>query len=295
MTNGKPRKSSRLLPRPILKWAGGKSDLVEQITSYFPDTFRNYYEPFFGGGAVFFGLDSGRYERAFLSDANPELVNLYRCVRDAPAAVCGAIERLNPGSVTRDTYNALRDASPISADDRAARTLYLNKLGFNGLYRVRKRDGGFNTPWGKRTSWIPDFDAIHAAGAALRSAIISSCDFSVCLKAKAGDVVYLDPPYDPASTTASFTGYTGNGFDSCDQVKVAAVFEAVAASGATIIASNSDTPFTRELYGTIRGATLVPVQVKRRINCKGSKRGPVGELLIAANSPKINAAAVAAE
>lgn len=282
------------MTKPILKWCGGKRDLVDQITGYFPDKFNDYYEPFFGGGAVFFGLDRSRYRHAYLSDANWELVNLYRCTRDCLAYVEMSLFELDPLSVTREKYNAVRWSKPDRVHAQAARTIYLNKLGFNGLYRVRKKDGQFNVPWGKKESWKPDIDGLRGASASLRQASIDHCDFMHSIqRAAEGDVVYLDPPYVPASVTASFVGYTSDGFTIDDQRRVATGFARLASIGVTVVASNSDVPLVRDLYGSITGATLVSVDVKRRINCKGSSRGPVGELLIVANSPKIIAATAA--
>jgi DNA adenine methylase len=269
--------------KPIIKWPGGKRALVERIAGLLPPTWGDYYEPFFGGGALFFALDPTRYDRAFLSDANAELAGLYAAVRDDLEAVRAALQRLQPDQVTRDAYNAVRAWRPTKPADRAARTLYLNHLCFNGLYRVNKA-GEFNTSWGKKTSWTPDYDGLRDASRALARARFSCGDFAEAVAgAKRGDVVYLDPPYVPVSATANFVAYTADGFGIADHVRVATTFEVLASRGVVVIASNADTPAVRALYGAIEGARFVEVKMNRTINCKADGKGPVGELLIAAN------------
>lgn len=276
---------------PILMWVGGKRKLAARIAGLLPDKFSGYYEPFFGGGAVFFALEDSRYRRAFLSDANSELVNTYRAIRDNPEAVCAALRRLRPEQVTRDTYNAVRAWRPTDDGDRAARLLYLNHLCFNGLYRVNSY-GDFNVSWGKKASWLPDYEGLHAASRALANAHFTCGDFTLAVaSAKRGDVVYLDPPYVPATATANFTGYTADGFSVADHVRVAETAEDLARRGVTVLVSNSDTPAARTLYGAIEGTTMIELSMSRTINCRGDRRGPVGELLIVANgAPRANRA-----
>lgn len=272
------------MANPIVTWPGGKRKLAERIAALLPAKFGDYYEPFFGGGAVFFALDPTRYARAFLSDANPDLVNVHRAVRDDPEAVCAALRRLRPDQVTRDAYDAVRAWRPVADVDRAARLLYLNHLCFNGLYRVN-RAGDFNVSWGKKTAWAPDYEGLHEASRALASADFKCCDFALAVaSAKRGDVVYLDPPYVPVSATANFVDYTPDGFGPADHVRVAETFEDLALRGVTVVASNADTPAVRDLYGAIDGVTMTEVSMPRTINCKADGKGAVGELLIAVNA-----------
>lgn len=264
-------------PKPFLKWAGGKRSLAPQIVELFPKTIKTYYEPFVGGGAVFWSLDPESYDRAALNDFNSELMNVYKVVRDFPDELLDQVKHLN---VTKDVYLRLRKRLPESFSPvrRAARTLFLNKTCFNGLYRVNKQ-GIFNVMWGDyKNPVIADSENIQACSSVLSMVKLTSLDFEAAVKdAKVGDVVYFDPPYVEVSRTSNFTSYTSSGFGMEAQARLAQVFRDLADKGVRVVASNSDTPPVRDLY---QGWELHEVQARRNINSKADRRGPVGELLI---------------
>lgn len=274
---------------PIVKWAGGKAKLAEEIRARFPaDPKRRerYVEPFVGGGAVFF---AAKPKRAILADSNPDLINLYQQVQERPAAVVNCLE-LHAAKHSKDYYYGMRkawnDRSVATSKDGAARAaafLYLNKACFNGLWRVNQK-GDFNVPLGshgKSGPSFPDAAAIHAASRALQVASIGLADFEDILDtARYGCLVYCDPPYHPLNATSDFTSYAKDGFTSQDQARLAAAAGAAVKRGAWIIISQSDTPFTRELYSDRRIWTIEEVQARRNINSKATKRGKVSELLI---------------
>lgn len=265
--------------RPFLKWVGGKTKLLPQLLPLLPKRINTYYEPFLGGAAVFFHLAStGLINRAVLNDFNPELINCYRVVRDFPEELIEQTARLkfDPG-----VFKELRAIRPsaLSPVRRAARTIYLNRTGFNGLYRLNKK-GEFNVPWGKYVNpTILDAPRIRACGEALnRYASLYSEDFSSVVEAAvAGDVVYFDPPYVPLNATSNFRSYTKEGFGLQDQKRLALCFRQLVERGVAVLASNSDTPLVRELYSDFE--THV-VHMRRNINSKGEGRGPINELLL---------------
>jgi DNA adenine methylase len=257
--------------RPVLKWAGGKSRLVAEICAHFPEQINTYYEPFMGGAAVFFALaKQKRFKRAVLSDRNPELVNVYAALQ---SDVDGVIKALRRWKYDRETYYRVRDnfkRSP-SAPERAARTIYLNKTGYNGLYRVN-RAGLFNVPFGRYTNpTICDESNLRLVAECLKAVTLIEADFSeVCALAKSGDAVYFDPPYLPVSNTAYFTSYDRHPFGLPDHERLAKEFAKLARRKVTAVLSNSDTPETQSLF---EQWTVEHLQV-------ASKRGPVSELLV---------------
>lgn len=261
-------------PRPFLKWAGGKSKLVDSIMARFPHNFGRYFEPFLGGGAVFFALEP---ERAVLADVNAELVTAYTALRDELPRVMTALRRHR---AERDHFYEVRaqDASGMSTVARAARMIFLNRTCYNGLYRVN-RSGAFNVPFGKYDNpTICDEENLRSVSHALQDATIENTDvFSTVAKARAGDLVYFDPPYDPVSKTASFVSYNERGFTSADQEKLAHTFRGLAERGVHAVLSNSDTPFIRSLY---KGFRIETVHVRRAINSRADRRGPVAEVLV---------------
>ncbi len=267
--------------RPVLKWAGGKRQLQRHILEKLPPRIETYYEPFVGGGAVFFALASeGRFKRAVLGDRNPELIAVYHALI---TDVDGVIRELRKYRYDETQYYRVREQRPRGLVQRAARIIYLNKTGYNGLYRVN-RSGQFNVPFGKHKSpLICDEDNLKAAAEALSRAEVVTDDFeSVCRRAKRRDAVYLDPPYLPVSKTSSFAAYDPLPFGVEEHRRLAAVFARLEKKGVNVVLSNSYTPDTRAIFGKFR---YVKVPVKRPINSKGSLRGPVDEILVYTSDP----------
>lgn len=270
--------------KPFLKWAGGKAKLVPFLLELFPKKVHRYYEPFLGGGAVFWAMAAAnRFEAAAINDWNDELVTTYRVVRDFPSELVGFLRTLTEqyGSAPEETFRAWRKAAPglLGPVERAGRFIFLNKTAFNGLYRLNQK-GEFNTPWGKyENPTVCNEPLLHACSGALNQLVtIQRGDFvAACEGAEEGDLVYLDPPYVPLSATSNFTGYTENGFTINDQYRAVALFNELTLRGVAVVLSNSDTPEVRRMF---RGFEMHSVPMRRNINSKGSQRGPVSELVV---------------
>jgi DNA adenine methylase len=267
-----------VLPKPFLKWAGGKRQLLKHLRTFVPRNYDRYFEPFLGGGALFFDLLP---KKGVLSDVNPELVDAYIAVRDRVEDLIGALCEHRHDA--RHFY-AVRKADPgmLSLVDRAARTIFLNKTGFNGLYRVN-RSGQFNVPFGRYAKpKICDADNLRACSAALANVELSVGDFADAVAgAKKGDFVYFDPPYVPLSRTATFTSYAAGGFGPDAQVRLSEVFGQLSDRKVSVLLSNSDVPAIRRLYAAHR---IHLVRAARAINSNASRRGPVSEVVIEAKS-----------
>jgi len=272
---------------PFLKWAGGKRSLAPHIAALAPERFSSYHEPFLGGGAVFFQLRSaGCDQRAVLSDANAELVGCYVAVRDATEELITALRSLSEEHLAGDQaqrrarYYAVRAADPGDPVARSARLIFLNRTGYNGLYRLNAQ-GRFNVPFGRYSNpRILDEDGLRSAAQALQGAVLAARGFddaSAC--AGPGDFVYLDPPYVPLSATSTFTQYTGARFGPDDQAALRDCFESMTRRGAAVLLSNSDHELVRELYGG-HGYACEVVTMSRSINSSALKRQPIPELLI---------------
>jgi len=265
--------------RPFLKWAGGKGRVLHQYVPHFPN-FSSYYEPFLGGGAIFFHLQarSSSMSSAVLTDINGELVNVYRCVRDHVDAVIDQLQ-VHQAHHSKDYYYRIRAAVPDGAVPRAARLLYLNKTCFNGLYRENSR-GQFNVPMGryKRPNICP-IDVLNAASTALQFVQLSVSPFELVLEQAQSpdDFVYFDPPYHPISATSRFTGYSRYSFCADDQIRLRDTFAILAQRGVRVMLSNSDCPFIRDLY---QDFSIHTVLAARAINSKSSHRGKITEVLI---------------
>ena len=269
--------------KPFLKWVGGKKQLLAQFEAYFPSNFARYFEPFVGGGAVFFCLWNKRElpRQVFLFDNNEELMNTYRVIRDTPDTL---IERLSihKKKHSKEYYYAIRglDRQRIELTDveRAARTLYLNKTCYNGLYRVNSK-GQFNVPLGSyEHPRILYEDVLKNASLALRNVSLAVKDFrEIVALAQPGDFFYFDPPYDPVSRTASFTGYTAGNFGENDQRDLATVYTQLAHKGCLCMLSNSYTPFVMDLYQEFRREI---VYAKRAVNSNANGRGAIKEVLV---------------
>jgi DNA adenine methylase len=262
--------------RPLLKWAGGKRQLLEHIRRRLPEKINTYFEPFVGGGAVFFALRrEGRFKKAVLSDQNEELINTYRAVRDDVEGVIRALRRL-PHS--EEDYYRIRSSRPRLPSRRAARMIYLNRTGYNGLYRVN-RSGQFNVPFGRyiRPN-ICDEGRLHEVSEALQGVHLEVADFGeVVSTCKTGDAVYFDPPYIPVSSTARFAEYHKSAFGDAEHERLAVCYRDLSERGVAAVLSNSDTPRTREIFGAFSHEF---VSARRNINSAGGGRGPTSELLV---------------
>jgi DNA adenine methylase len=275
-------------PHPFVKWAGGKTQLLSAIDNMIPDSFGRYFEPFLGGGALFFHLvNKGAKFRAYISDVNDELVNAYITIKSNVEELIEVLKiyeqeyRHDPAVF----YYKLRDGPECSSNDnvkRAARFIALNRTCFNGLYRVN-RQGKFNVPMGRYNNpTICNADNLKNVSIALNqsNAKVNTKDYrDALLQAREGDFIYLDPPYAPMSATANFTGYARNGFTDKDQADLANNFRKLDQWGCKVLLSNSDTELVRELYSDYADR-IVEVDAKRAINSNASKRTGHKELII---------------
>jgi DNA adenine methylase len=275
--------------KPFLKWAGGKRqllpELLKTIEGFGP--FKHYYEPFVGGGALFFALRAAHPARerkpgwAFqvtLGDANERLIRTYLGVRNDAQQV---IDCLKDKPYQKKFYLAERARKPDLFDDDselAAWFIYLNKAGFNGLYRVNSKDE-FNVPFGRYDNpLICDEVTLRACALALRGTKCVAGDFEKLVKtAERGDLAYFDPPYVPVNATSDFTSYTVGGFGVRDQERLRDCALRLKMRGVHVILSNADVPLVRRLY---RGFTIRAVSARRAINSKATSRGAVGEVII---------------
>ena len=296
--------------RPLLKWAGGKRQLLPALEPYYPPTFERYLEPFVGSGAVFFHLASAGMldgRTVILSDINADLIGCYRAVRDETESVIASLQALEREhrrrgdacyyDVRDERFNPLRairmnDANPAAAasaypPELAAMLIFLNRTGFNGLFRLNK-SGEFNVPAGRyREPRICDPEHIRAVAAVLRrrGVTIEYRGFDEALgEAGKGDFVYCDPPYAPLSRTSSFANYTAAGFASLDQQRLLQAVVRACRRGAHVVMSNSSAPEIETAYQA-RAARQVKIAVhrvpaRRSINSRATSRGPVDELII---------------
>ncbi|MEA5566195.1 DNA adenine methylase [Anabaena sp. UHCC 0399] len=269
--------SKETCPRPFLKWAGGKGRLIQQYIPYLPKNYQNYYEPFLGGGALFFYL---RPQKAILTDINAELITVYRCVRDHVEELILLLKehKLRHG---KDHYYSIRANSSGNDLEKAARFIYLNKTCYNGLYRVNSQ-GKFNVPLGKYTNPnICPEDLLRAASATLTTSKIKQADFTDILNYATGseDFVFCDPPYHPVSNTSYFTSYHQSSFSEKEQEKLRNICAELASRGVKVVICNSDADFIRNLYKEIEFKIYI-IEAARSINSNIQKRGMVKELLI---------------
>jgi DNA adenine methylase len=262
-------------PRPFLKWAGGKSRLIQQYIPYFPKIYKNYYEPFLGGGAVFFYLQP---KTATLTDINAELINTYCCVRDRVEELISLLKE-HKLRHNKDYYYSVRNDSGGTDIEKAARLIYLNKTCFNGLYRVNSQ-GKFNVPLGRyeNPNICPDV-LLRTASEALSISKIKHTNFIDVLNyaTNSDDFIYFDPPYYPVSETSYFTAYSSYRFAEEQQVELKDVFEKLAKRGVKVMLSNSDCEFIRNLYNSFNIHTI---SASRAINSNAKKRGKITELLV---------------
>ena len=269
--------------KPFVKWAGGKRQIMPEIKKYVPENYDTFYEPFVGGGAVFFELAP---KKAVINDYNSELMNVFECIKDEDKfdKMCTELNHHEANhseeyyyqvrNIDRDVrkYNKLADYK------KAARTIYLNKACFNGLYRVNSKNE-FNVPFGKKekvnTYEGQNLGVVHCI-LNFNDIKLLSTDFEEAVKdAKKGDFVYLDPPYD--SDTSTFNDYTENGFNKDEQRRLALLFKELSNRGCYVMLSNHNTILVNELY---KDYNIHVISAKRNINSNGKKRGKVEEVII---------------
>ena len=268
------------LSRPFLKWVGGKRRLIPQLEKYIPKTFKAYYEPFLGGGAVFFHLLP---QSGVLTDINEDLINTYCAVRDDVNSLIQLLweHQQNHERSPQQYYYQIRESysrNNLARTARAASFIYLNKTCFNGLYRVNSK-GEFNVPLGSyKKPKICNTELLISVSNQLKNATIETKPFTHVLNhATADDFVYFDPPYHPISSTSNFTSYSRDGFSEKNQLELRDTFEKLAEKGVKVMLSNSDCQFIREIYA---GFNIHKIWAGRSINSRGDKRGKISEVLI---------------
>lgn len=269
--------------KPFVKWAGGKRQIIDKLKKYVPYEYNTYFEPFVGGGALLFELSP---KKAVINDYNEELINVYKCIKDEEKfdAMCRELDH-HESNHSEEYYYEIRNIdrdkkkfNKLADYKRAARTIYLNKACFNGLYRVNSKNE-FNVPFGKKTKVNtyegPNLGIVHCLLNVYDIQLLS-IDFEEAVKdAKAGDFIYFDPPYD--SETSTFNSYTENGFGKEEQIRLARVFKELADRGCYVMLSNHNTKLVNELY---EGFNIHVIEAKRNINANGKKRGKVEEVII---------------
>ena len=269
--------------KPFVRWAGGKRQIIDELKKYVPEEYNTYYEPFIGGGALLFELAP---KNAVINDCNEELMNVYNILRNpekygSMCKILNKYEREHSEEFYYEIRNKDRNKgmfSRISDYTRAARTIYLNKACFNGLYRVNSK-GEFNVPFGKKDK-VNTYDGENLLNVHYyltnNNVIVDCSDFEASLStAKEGDFVYIDPPYD--SDTGTFNSYTEGGFGKEEQRRLARVFKELDSKGVKVMLSNHNTILVNELY---KDYNIHVIEAKRSINSKGNKRGKVEEVII---------------
>ena len=276
-------KNRNPIVKPFLKWAGGKRQLMAEIKNHLPKQYKKYYEVFIGAGALLFEIQPNK---AVINDTNKQLINCYQVIRDYPEEL---IKDLQNHQNQADYFYQIRaidrhsqDYQNLSPIQQASRIIYLNKTCYNGLFRVNSQ-GQFNVPFGAyKNPEIVNESVIRAVSQYLKNnhIEIKNADFAQALTtAKKDDFIYLDPPYDPVSDTAAFTGYDIKGFNKDEQIRLKKTVDSLHKKGCLILLSNSYTDFIRELYDEPY-YQHIKISAMRAINSKGDKRGKVDEILI---------------
>ena len=268
--------------QPFTKWTGGKRQLLGELRSYMPETFGRYFEPFVGGGALFFDLAP---EKAVINDFNEELINAYRQIKNNPAELINLLIKHKENN-SKDYYLELRSAdrdgriSRMTGVERAARILYMLRVDFNGLYRVNSKNQ-FNVPYGRyKNPKIVDVDLLYQISEYLNEndVEILQTDFAEAVKdAQTGDFVYFDPPYIPLNATSDFTSYTDSGFGFREQIRLMETCRELDRNGVLFMASNSHSPDVFDLY---EGFIIETVDASRMINSTATGRGKINEVII---------------
>jgi len=269
------------LVAPVLKWVGGKRQLLEVLTPLMPSRFVSYCEPFVGGGALLFDLQP---KVAYINDINDELIRVYEVIKKDVEALVTALQDFKNEAdyfyTVRDWDRDKEKYGSLSEIQKAARILYLNKTCYNGLFRVNNA-GEFNSPFGNyRNPNIVNAPTLRAVSSYLNAATVhmSSIDYAEVVRdLPKGAFVYLDPPYDPVSDTSSFTGYSRGGFSRDDQIRLRECCDELHKRGLKFMLSNSATDFIKEQYAAYK---ITVVQAKRAINSDGAKRGEVDEVVV---------------
>ena len=269
--------------KPFVKWAGGKRQIIDKLLKYAPDNFNTYYEPFVGGGALLFELQP---KKAVINDYNSELMNVFECIKDEEkfSNLCNELNH-HEANHSEEYYYKIRDIdrnkskyNKMADYKKAARTIYLNKACFNGLYRVNSKNE-FNVPFGKKnkvnTYDGPNLGIIHCLLNFFDIQLMSGDFEDAKKKKKKGDFVYFDPPYD--SDTYTFNSYTEDGFGKDQQKRLSDVFKELDKRGCYVMLSNHNTSLIKELY---KDYNIHVIEAKRNINANGKKRGKVEEVII---------------
>ncbi|MGH7218198.1 MAG: DNA adenine methylase [Candidatus Microsaccharimonas sp.] len=278
--------------RPFVKWAGGKTRLIDQILYYFPASFNNYYEPFLGGGSLYFSISP---QNGRLNDLNSTLIFVYRTIRDNCLLIINdlldlqaeyyALESLDTKAAyyyeRRSEFNSMHSQTVR----KASLFIFLNKTGFNGMYRENSK-GEYNIPFGKHSKpLICDAVNLERVSNVLKEIDITNGHYHEAIRdAKAGDFVYLDPPYAPLNPTSSFTQYQAGGFGEDDQIQLRNVFMELSQRGCLVMMSNSTSPLVEELYKDFYFNTISAARV---INAQGMKRGKINEYIITNYNPDV--------
>ncbi|MDM7858087.1 DNA adenine methylase [Thiopseudomonas acetoxidans] len=268
-------------PKPFIKWVGGKRQLLPELQRYLPEKITDYFEPFIGGGALLWTLDPQQLRSITINDYNAELVNAYQVVRDKPRQLLDSLAKHRNTETYYYEQRALDRQDNFNrrtAVTRASRFIYLNKTGYNGLYRVNSK-GQHNVPFGRYANpTIVDSETIYACSAFLQHVQLMQGDFDAIRPLLSADAfVYLDPPYAPVSATANFTSYTDQGFDHSMQQRLKELCDYIDAIGAKFMLSNSAAPLIYKLY---QDYEVIEVQASRAVNSKASGRGKVTELIV---------------
>lgn len=269
--------------KPFVKWAGGKRQIIDKLKMYAPDEFNTYYEPFVGGGALLFELSP---KKAIINDYNEELMNVFNCIKDETKfnKMCNELNH-HEANHSEEYYYEIRNKDRDKTKfkrmpdyKRSARTIYLNKACFNGLYRVNSKNE-FNVPFNRKAK-VNTYDGqnlgiIHSY-LNFSDVTLLNTDFEEAVKdAKKGDFIYFDPPYD--SETSTFNSYTENGFGKEEQVRLVRVYKELTDKGCYVMLSNHNTTLVKELY---KDFNIHVIEAKRNINANGKKRGKVEEVII---------------
>ena len=278
MKNNELQHVEKKVPYPIVKWAGGKRQLLLDLKTRLPKKYNRYFEPFVGGGALFFDLSP---INAYISDINQELINLYNVIRDAPLDL---IDDLSLHKNTLEYYTTIRNIDrtkeyeSISNIKKASRFIYLNKTCFNGLYRVNKK-GFFNVPYGKYSNpKLFNKENIIAVSDTLKQTQIECANYTRILDyVQKNDFVYLDPPYIPLSETSYFTSYSKENFSEKDHLELKDLCDRLDSLGVKFMLSNSDCSISNELYSEYK---IEKIYASRHINANSQGRGKISEILV---------------